>query len=198
MTHKPMTALEALREAIEIVHGHRVVISDARRVAELLAERGYEPVARTPAPAGEVAGLSEDTVRLIAVARMCPDAHFASAVTELSSRCAALEGERANYARDLIRANERWQGAEAKLAASEAEARTRTARLEMALRPFAKFSSSYGRTARDDSWELVKSTTGTRRITMGDVRAAEDALSPQRQDRCTTEELIQLSRDGHL
>lgn len=46
-----------------------------------------------------------------------------------------------------------------------------------ALRPFAAFSKGFGRTARDDDWVLVKSPSGQRTITMGDVRAAEDVLA---------------------
>ena len=56
-----------------------------------------------------------------------------------------------------------------------AEARVKA--LEDALRPFAMFSRGYGRHARDDSWVLVVSGTGERKITMGDVRLAEDVLA---------------------
>jgi hypothetical protein len=49
-----------------------------------------------------------------------------------------------------------------------------------ALRPFANFSSGYGRTARADEWVLVQSATNTRFITMGDVRIAEDFIIKHR------------------
>lgn len=46
-----------------------------------------------------------------------------------------------------------------------------------ALRPFAHFSSKFGRLARDDSWVITKDTpSGKLRLTMGDVRKAEDVL----------------------
>lgn len=48
--------------------------------------------------------------------------------------------------------------------------------LEAALRPFAKFSEGFGRYARDDSWVITKDQPGGSALTMGDVRAAEDAL----------------------
>lgn len=62
-------------------------------------------------------------------------------------------------------------------AAGERTLREHLARAIEVLVPFARFSSGFGRHARDDSWVLVNSLSGTRQITMGDVRAAEDIVA---------------------
>jgi hypothetical protein len=98
------------------------------------------------------------------------DMRCARALRRLSSDLARVTGER-----DTLKAfldAPISQFAEWERRALTAERALETAR--KALRPFAEFSSGYGRHARDDSWVLVESTSGARRITMGDVRAAED------------------------
>ena len=82
-----------------------------------------------------------------------------------------------DFARQLERELEICRDAHRAVRQTEiAELRAQLAAAKDALKPFANFSAGYGSNGRDDDWVLVKSGTGKRTITMGDVRAARAAL----------------------
>jgi hypothetical protein len=49
-------------------------------------------------------------------------------------------------------------------------------KLVEALRPFAEFADRFGKTAREDGWQLTRNPSGSGNLTMGNVRRARGAL----------------------